>query len=60
MPYVNREMRSWIWFCVWGHPAPKRKPAMLGVETAGVVDAIGGEVKGSVVGRNQIVSGGTV
>jgi len=33
---------------------------VLGFETAGVVDALGGELSGSVVGRNHSVNGGTV
>jgi hypothetical protein len=33
---------------------------VLGFETAGVVDAIGGKLSGSVVGRNLLVNGGTV
>jgi NADPH:quinone reductase-like Zn-dependent oxidoreductase len=39
---------------------PLQEPAVLGFETAGVVDAIGGELSGSVVGRNLLVNGGTV
>jgi Zn-dependent alcohol dehydrogenase len=30
-----------------------QEPAVLGFETAGVVDAIGGELRGSIVGRNH-------
>ncbi len=32
---------------------PLQEPAVLGFETAGVVDAIGGELSGSVVGRSH-------
>ena len=32
---------------------PLQEPQVLSLETAGVVDAIGGELNGSVVGRNQ-------
>jgi hypothetical protein len=38
--------------CGWS-PAPLQEPAVLGFETADVVDAVGGDLSGSVVGGNH-------